>query len=347
LARHEDFRIIAAGRRRAPLEALARDLRQVEPLVLDAPRALGAALRDRRPDLMIHTAGPFQAQDYAVVELCIAAGIHYIDIADGRDFVANFTRLDAAARGAGVLVVSGASSVPALSAAAIDAHRADFAEIERIEIGLSPGNRAPRGPAVVAAFLGYCGRPIARWEQGAWRKVYGWHDLRRGEIDGIGRRWLSACDVPDLVLFPARYPGVATVTFHAGLELAPLHLGLWLLAWLPRLGFGHGLSGLVGPALALGALTRWLGSDRGGMSVTLTGVDDRGRTLRRRWSLAAGAGDGPFVPATPSVLLAAKLARGALTARGARPCLDLFTLDEFRAEVADLDIADQVVTLPP
>jgi hypothetical protein len=153
--------------------------------------------------------------------------------------------------------------------------------------------------------------------------------------------------VPDLALFPRRYPGVATVAFRAGLELAPLHLGLWLLAWLPRLGFGRSLSGLTGLALVVGALTRRLGSDRGGMSVTLWGTDQRGAMLRRRWSLAAGAGDGPFVPATPSVLLAAKLARGALTARGARRCLDLFTLDEFRAEVADLDIADRAVTLPP
>ena len=347
LARHAGIRIIAAGRHLPPLEALAREVGGVEPLLLDAPRALGAALRQHRPDLLIHTAGPFQAQDYAAAELSIGAGVHYIDIADGRDFVANFARLDAAARAAGVLAVSGASSVPGLSAAAIEANRQSFARIERIEIALSPGNRAPRGPAVIAAFLGYCGRPIARWEDSAWRNVHGWHDLRRADIDGIGRRWVSACDVPDLALFPRRYPGVATVAFRAGLELAPLHLGLWLLACLPRLGLGGSLSGLTGLALVVGALTRRLGSDRGGMSVTLWGTDQQGATLRRRWSLAAGTGHGPFVPATPSVLLAAKLARGALTARGARPCLDLFTLDEFRAEVADLDIADRAVTLPP
>ncbi len=324
LARQAGIRIIAAGRHGPPLDALTRDVGGVEPLVLDAPRALGAALRDRnRPDLLIHTAGPFQAQDYAVAELSIAAGMHYIDIADGRDAVTNFARLDAAVRAAGVLAVSGASSVPGLSATAIEANRKSIARIERIEIALSPGNRPPRGPAVIAAFLGYCGRPIARWEDGAWRNVYGWHDLRRADIDGIGRRWVSACDVPDLALFPRRYRGVATVTFRAGLELALRHLGLWLLAWLPRLGLGRSLSGLTGLALVVGVLARRLGSDRGGMSVTLSGVDQQGATLRRRWSLAAGAGDGPFVPATPSVLLAAKLARGALAARAAWPCLDL------------------------
>ena len=140
LARHEDFRIVAAGRRRAPLEALARDLRQVEPLVLDAPRALGAALRDRRPDLMIHTAGPFQAQDYAVVELCIAAGIHYIDIADGRDFVANFTRLDAAARGA--LTARGAR--PCLDLFTLDELRTEVADLDVADQVVTSRQRAAR-----------------------------------------------------------------------------------------------------------------------------------------------------------------------------------------------------------
>jgi hypothetical protein len=245
-----------------------------------------------------------------------------------------------------VLAVSGASSVPALSAAAIDGMRPAFGRIERIEIGLSPGNRAPRGPAVIAAFLSYTGRPFTRWENGDWRTVYGWQDLRRRVIDGLGGRWLSACDVPDLVLFPERYPGVATVTFHAGLELGVLHLGLWLLAFLPRLGVVRSLSGLAAFAQFLGRATRRLGSDRGGMSVTLAGRDRAGDALTQRWSLVAGAGHGPFVPATPAVLLAAKLARGALAERGARPCLDLFSLEEFRAEVADLDIADGVLTLP-
>ena len=40
----------------------------------------------------------------------------------------------------------------------------------------------------------------------------------------------------------------------------------------------------------------------------------------------------------PSVILAKRLLAGTLTTRGAMPCLGLFTLEEFLAEVADLDI---------
>jgi saccharopine dehydrogenase-like protein len=348
LARHHGVRIIAAGRSRGALAALGAELGwRIETLAIDAPRQLADGLTSTGAQLVIHTAGPFQGQDYAVAELCIEHGVHYIDIADGRDFVAGFARLDAAARSAGVLAVSGASSVPGLSAAAIEAGRGDFQRLDAVEIGISPGSRAPRGPAVIAAVLGYCGRPIERWENGAWRPVHGWHDLRRRQIVGLGRRWFSACDVPDLVLLPKHYPTLRTVSFHAGIELAVLHLGLWLVCWLPRLKLVSGLAGMAGMAGAISNATRRFGSDRGGMFVTVSGLGPDGQSLRRQWSLVAGAGDGPFVPATPAVLLASKLARGALDRRGAFPCLDLFTLDEFRAEIADLDIADQTQTLPP
>ena len=67
-------------------------------------------------DLVIHTAGPFQNQDYRVPQAVAAAGAHYIDLADGRRFVCDFpAALDGVFRGAGRTAVTGASTVPALS----------------------------------------------------------------------------------------------------------------------------------------------------------------------------------------------------------------------------------------
>ena len=55
--------------------------------------------------------------------------------------------------------------------------------------------------------------------------------------------------------------------------------------------------------------------------------------------LPPGSGHGPIIPATAAVLLARKLLAGALPARGAMPCMGLFTLDEFVAETSDLDMS--------
>jgi len=337
LARDPLLRVIAAGRSAPALERLAGES-GIEYRVVNVPAGLAGALAETGARLVIHTAGPFQGQDYSVAEAAIAAGVHYIDISDGRAFVCGFAALDARAREAGVLAVSGASSVPALSAAVIDDGRGRLSQLTGIAIGISPGNRAPRGPAVIEAILSYAGRPFPSWRNGAWRPIHGWQDLRRVRIDDLGQRWFSACDVPDLSLFPERYPGVATVRFHAGLELGTLHLGFWVLSWLVRAGLVESLLPLAGLAGWIGGVTDWLGSDRGGMYVHLDGTDAAARPICRAWHLVAESGDGPYIPGTPAAILARKLAQGTLTVRGALPCLGLFTLAEFSAEISDLAI---------
>src|ERR1700689_5209573 len=58
-------------------------------LDLDSPD-FALELESLAPDLVIHCAGPFQSQDYRVALASMACKAHYIDIADGRDFVAGF-----------------------------------------------------------------------------------------------------------------------------------------------------------------------------------------------------------------------------------------------------------------
>ena len=67
--------------------------------------------------MLINATGPYQEQDYSLARACIAAGVHYLDLADARAFVTGIGVLDAEARSAGVLAVSGASTVPGLSGA--------------------------------------------------------------------------------------------------------------------------------------------------------------------------------------------------------------------------------------
>ena len=72
-------------------------------------------------ELLLHTAGPFQQQDYAVARAAAAAGAHYMDLADGRRFVCDFpAAMNAAFSAAARTAICGASTVPALSSAVID-----------------------------------------------------------------------------------------------------------------------------------------------------------------------------------------------------------------------------------
>lgn len=301
------------------------------PLDLDAPD-FAARLSALRPQVVVHCAGPFQGQDYRVARACIAVGAHYIDIADGRDFVAGIGALEAEARDAGVMVCSGASSVPALSGAAADELAEDLSQVDCIDIGISPGNRTPRGLSTVRAILGYCGRPLpggAIGWIGSWRWRY---------AAPVGERLLSPCDVPDLALLPGRYPGRPVVRFGAGLELPLLHRGMNALGWLGRLGLVRRWDWHAGWLKRVADALQGLGSDAGAMHVTVRGRSASGERVERAWELLATQGHGPHVPTLAVSALLRRLSQGWRPPAGARPCLGLLSTEEILAEADGLQI---------
>ena len=275
--------------------------------------------------MLVNASGPFQKQDYALARACIGAACHYVDLADARAFVGGIGRLDAEARAADVAVISGASSVPGLSSAVVQAFAAEFRSLEAIEIGISPGNSFDPGAATIASILSQIGKPYRLRSDGAEAIAYGWQGLGRHRFPELGARLMSDVDVPDLDLLPAHFPALRTAHFRAGLEVAPFHLGLWALSWLVR-ARRRARSGRAGwtSAKAAKRTLRFLGSDRGGMFVTMTGRDNDGRPKTLAWHLIARSGHGPYVPATPAVILAKQLAAGSGPSAGARPAFGLF-----------------------
>ena len=165
LARQPGLHVIVAGRSAQQAAALVARLQPdsratLGSVALDALSEAFPGWLDRlRVRAVVHASGPFQGQDYRVALACTAAGVHYVDLADGREFVAGIGAVDVAATAAGVCVLSGASSVPALSAAAADALTRGWQRVDAIDIGISPGNRTERGLSTIQAGLGYCGRP--------------------------------------------------------------------------------------------------------------------------------------------------------------------------------------------
>ncbi len=343
------FRVVVASRSLAKATAQVQALQSAHPAAelaaqrLDIEAGLDQGLQSSGADLVIHTAGPFQGQDYRVARACIERGMHYVDLADGRRFVSGIGSLDGPARAANVLLAAGASTVPALSAAVVDHLACGLVALESIDTGVTPGNRVERGASLINAILGYVGRPMPWRRDGRWTTAYGWQGLRRRilQVPGVaplGPRWFAACDVPDLELFPARYSGKPGVAFRGGLELTVLHFGLWLLSWPVRWRILPSLAILAPLIRGMAHLMQPLGSDRGGMFVEVVGRDAEGRRVKRCWTLIAAAGDGPLIPCIPALILARSLAEGRIARRGAGPCLDLFRLEDFTESVCALSI---------
>jgi saccharopine dehydrogenase-like NADP-dependent oxidoreductase len=90
LAGSPAMEVVAAGRHPDAERGRLLDL-EVQHARLDhSARDFPAALARLAPGLVIHCAGPFQSQDYRVALAAMAAGAHYLDLADGRQFVTRF-----------------------------------------------------------------------------------------------------------------------------------------------------------------------------------------------------------------------------------------------------------------
>jgi hypothetical protein len=353
LSQNAALRVIVAGRDLSRAQRLTDQLRaqnavaQIEAARIDsASPSLAAELRAVGAQMAVNLCGPFQGAGHGVAKACVEASVHYADLADGRKFVLGIRELDAAAKAAGVLVASGASSVPALSFAVAESLAADFSAVADIDVGISPGNKTERGLATVAAILSYCGEDVDVWLDGRWQKRGGWGMTRRRAYpSAMGDRWQSLCDVPDLTLLAERWPQAKNVVFRAGLELGFLHLGLAGLSAMRRARLLPNLARWARQTKAMSETLKGFGSDAGGMHVELRGVSAHGLPLKKVWTLVAEKGDGPFVPTLAAAALARKLAEGNLPAPQASPCVGMLDLTDFEREFGDLAITTQTETV--
>ena len=296
-------------------------------------------LIELRPDIVVHTAGPYQGQSYQVAQACISSRCHYIDLADGRTFVKEFNCLNEAATKAGVLAVTGASTLPGLSSAVIDQFRPNFKIIKSIRISIAPAHQTPRGVGTISAVLSYCGKPFEVLENGSLVTKFGWQDLKWQSYPTLGKRLSAACDVPVLVLMNEYVPGVETVTFHAALEAKWEQIGLWCMGWMSRIGLVPSWTKAIPMFDKLSEGLISLGSMRGGMHIELKGIGSDRKPTILNWHLRAENNHGPEIPCTPAIILARKLSRNEISVRGAVPCLGLINLDDFDRELESYDIS--------
>ena len=344
LAQDSSIQVIIAGRSIEKANTLACKLdavHQPETYVLDINKGLIDALQAIYPDIVVHTSGPFQAQGYEVAEACIVQGCHYIDLADGTAFVNSITELNEKAQDKNVLVVSGASSVPCLTSALVEHYKTEFKTLENLDYGITTAQKTARGLATTAAILSYTGKPFKTLLNGQIKKVYGWQNLHLRKYKNLGWRFLSNCEVPDLALFPKHYPELRNVRFYAGLEISFVHITLWMMSYLVRIGLIRRLEKAAPIMLRTSYLFDWLGSSNSGFHMELsgTGHDDKEKTIT--FELTARSGDGPYIPCMPAILLAKKLARDELRKKGAHPCIGFIDRDEYLAALGDLDIVWQ------
>jgi Saccharopine dehydrogenase NADP binding domain len=352
LVRLDGLHLLLAGRDRQKLEAARRQLAapdaKADTIVCDIndPR-FADALYVRKVALVIHLAGPFQEQDYQVARACLRAGVAYIDMADGREFAANFASLDREAKEKKIPLITGASTVPGLSSAVLDEASKDFSEINAAEYGICAALKTGLGLATLQAVLSYCGKPYEVLKNGDRATVHGLGSPRYHDFPApLGRRYVVDCDIPDHALFPARYPALKQMSFGSCLDVPGLARILALMSFAVRKGWitdWNFLSGFIKPFMDI---ARSLGSPHSGFFMYLDGRDKRNAPRKMMLDILARDGSGLEIPVTPVVLLVKRMLQGEQFPAGAYPCMGLFSLAEFQQELSPFPISWNWQTIP-
>jgi saccharopine dehydrogenase-like NADP-dependent oxidoreductase len=333
LARLQLFQIQIGGRNLNKAMPLISELREIDPdcnprfVPLDRNALAAEELKWIGVTAVVDATGPFQKSSYSLAEAAIGSGTHYIDLADARAFVGGIPVLDERAKSAGIAILSGASSTPALSSAMLRDLTAGWLSIDRLWVSIVPGSwsevkffpTAPPmpGPSVIEAILSWTGEPVRVFDDARWQTQYGWTGLRKVRLGHLGWRRSSLAETPDLdVLVDDFHPRVAA-RFHAGLELAIMHNGLRVLAALRRWRLLPRLTFMTGVLHTLAQIFTPYGTDTGGMTVEVEGLDKSGTAVRAEAQLTATNGHGPIVPALPAVAILKQIAEGTLAFRGA------------------------------
>ena len=323
-------------RARAYCETRSKAKARLVPTIFDRDGDLSAHLVALRPHVLVDASGPFQTYGqgrYRVIEACIAHGVHYLDLADGSDFVEGVHAFDPAARRAGVFVLSGVSSFPVLTAAAVRRLSADMARVTAIRGGIAPSPYAGVGTNVIRAIAGYAGQPCTLRRSGRPAVGHPFTEHMRFTIAPPGRLPLrntlfSLVDVPDLRALAGLWPEADSIWMGAGPVPESLHRALAALAWLVRLRLVRSLLPLA-PLMHLASNRLAWGEHRGGMFVEVEGVLASGASTQRSWHLLAEGDDGPLIPSMAVDALVRKVLEGQTPPVGARAAVRDLELDDY------------------
>jgi hypothetical protein len=316
--------LVLAGRSLAKAQACCNRLGGAAvPAVFDRDGDVERQLRAIAPAVVVDATGPFQLyghDPYRVVKAALAAGIHYLDLADDPAFVEGIAQFDAQARDRSLFVLAGVSSFPVLTAAVVRTLSHDMVRVLDVTCGIAPSPYANVGLNVIRAIASYAGKPVL----GVAGRTIGHAliDTRRFTIAPPGAVPLvpirfSLVDVPDLRVLPALWPELRAVWTGAGPVPEIWHRLLSALAWLVRLGLLHSLAPLAPLINRAKSALSW-GEHRGGMLVAVGGVDADGRRIERSWHLLAEGEDGPIIPSMAAAAIVHRCRSGHPPAPGAR-----------------------------
>jgi hypothetical protein len=330
LLRHSQAHIVIASRRAIPVDFGSQQNR-VTIFESDANDRDSVLTTIDGAAIVVCCSGPYQGHTLNLLLACIEKKVHYVDVADDRDFVVRCYEHRAEIEKAGIMAFVGCSVVPGISSLLTGFCREQIPQIAKTRIFITPGTRHPRGAASFRCLLSTIGKEFLVPRPDGPKKVLGWTE--REEVNfppPLDRRWAySVVDIADYFVQP-RYFGTRTVEFKIGAELDFLNRSLSFVGWLKRLLRASNVDWLVPIARPFILFCSLFGTSRGAVMVHAS--DGQANPVTAWWA-AFREERGEIIPAIlPSIAAQMILNRG-LRFSGLAPLPDWLSRERFIEEM--------------
>ena len=281
--------------------------------VLDRGAVVGLM---REHDVAVGAAGPFYLLEEPLARAAIEARRPYVSLCDDHDAASRVLALDAAARAAGVPILTGLGWTPGLTNLCVRHAAAALDQVEAAHIAWAGSSADSEGMAVVLHTMHIFSRRVTTYAGGRWHDVPAGTEPQRIHFPPpIGPVTVFHVGHPEPVTLPRFLPGLQEVRLKGGLVEPSLN---FLAVTFGRLGLTatHARRRRLASALKplLGVLER-LGprvAPASGFVVRVRGRKD-GQAVERVYS---GVGHMADLTAVPLALGALWMAQGRITARG-------------------------------
>jgi saccharopine dehydrogenase-like NADP-dependent oxidoreductase len=170
-------------------------------------------------DLVIHCAGPFHFRDANVLQLCIAAGVNYLDVSDHRSFTTKALEYHDAAMDAGVTAIVNTGIFPGISNNMVRHDVEQFDSAEKIHLSYLVAGSGGAGITVMrTTFLGLQ-NPFTAWIDGRWQTVKPYTARENVDFSTPSNQSVGGVywfDMPETLTLPTAFPTVKSVITKFG-----------------------------------------------------------------------------------------------------------------------------------
>jgi hypothetical protein len=278
----------------------------------------------------IDASGPFQGHTLNLLRACIAQRVHYIDLADDRDFVQRAYALENEIEAAGIAALIGSSVVPGIASLLLEHARERLGPLKKARIFITPGTKNPRGSGSFECLLATVGEPFNVPAEDGAKTVYGWSGRERVEFPlPLGERYAYyAVDIADYFVQPRLF-GLDAVDFKIASELDGLNRMLGALRWTKQKLHLRSLHWTLPIARVIIAAAAAFGTSHGGFM-----VEAQSREGKKMSVAVLAAEQGERIPSLLPAIAAERLLSGSLSKRGIVPAPAWMGFDDLVRELA-------------